>query len=89
MKNVATGRKNWLLAGSDKGGRGAATIYTLIESTKRCGANLCEYLRDVLTRLSAARQSEVPQLLPDDRPKASADKNGAILDALTYAPRSR
>ncbi|GIK51511.1 MAG: hypothetical protein BroJett014_04840 [Planctomycetota bacterium] len=39
LKNVVIGRRNWLFAGSDQGGKNAAVIYTLIESAKRCGAN--------------------------------------------------
>lgn len=89
LKNVVIGRKNWLFAGSDRGGRGAATIYTLIESAKRCEANPCEYLRDVLTRLPSCRLSELPQLLPDAWLQARADASGAIPSHLTYTPRSR
>jgi len=89
LKNVVIGRKNWLFAGSDKGGRGAATIYTLIESAKRCEVNPYEYLRDVLTRLPSTRHSEVPQLLPDSWLQAQVDETGAIPTRFTYAPRSR
>lgn len=89
LKNVVIGRKNWQFAGSDKGGRGAATIYTMIESAKRCGVNPYEYLRDVLTRLPATRHSEVPQLLPDTWLKAGADETGTVPASLTYASRSR
>jgi len=39
LKNVVIGRRNWLFAGSDQGGKNAAVIYRLIESAKRCGAN--------------------------------------------------
>lgn len=89
LKNVVIGRKNRLFAGSDKGGRSAATIYTLIESAKRCGVNPYEYLREVLKRLPATRHSEAPQLLPDAWLKAHADETGTIPASLTYAPRSR
>jgi transposase len=65
LKNVVIGRKNFLFCGSDRGGRSAAVIYTLIESAKRCGANPYEYLRDVLARLPQTRLSEIPQLLPE------------------------
>jgi hypothetical protein len=89
LKNVVIGRKNWLFAGSEKDGHGAATIHTLIESAKRCGVNPYEYLREVLTRLPATRHSEVPQLLPDVWLKAHADETGTAPASLTYAPRSR
>ena len=34
LRRVALGRKNWLFAGSDTGGRTAATLFTLIASTR-------------------------------------------------------
>lgn len=51
LRRVAIGRKNWLFAGSDEGGRRAAIVYSLIAS---CGALKIDpfaYLRDVLARL--------------------------------------
>jgi hypothetical protein len=36
---IAIGRKNYLFAGSDAGGRRAAAIYSLIESAKLNGLN--------------------------------------------------
>lgn len=89
LKNVVIGRKNYLFCGSDRGGRSAAVIYTLVESAKRCGANPFEYLRDVLACLPETRHSEVPRLLPDTWLKAHADESGAIPSNLTYAPPSR
>jgi hypothetical protein len=32
IRGIAVGRKNWIFAGSDSGGRRAAVIYTLIET---------------------------------------------------------
>jgi len=34
LRAVAVGRRNWTFAGSDEGGRRAATIYTLIATAK-------------------------------------------------------
>jgi hypothetical protein len=45
---LAIGRKNYLFAGSDAGGRRAAAIYSLIESAKLNGLNPQHYLADVL-----------------------------------------
>ncbi|MCC6573371.1 MAG: IS66 family transposase [Planctomycetes bacterium] len=70
LRNVVIGRKNWLFAGSDEGGKSAAVIYSLVESAKHCGCNPYEYLRDVLTRLPETRMSAVGELLPDARLKA-------------------
>ena len=49
------GRKNYLFAGSDAGGRRAAAIYSLIESAKLNGLNPQHYLTDVLARSPAHR----------------------------------
>lgn len=89
LKNVVIGRKNYLFCGSDRGGKSAAVIYTLIESAKRCGANPYDYLRDVLARLPQTRHSEIPGLLPDAWLKAHADETGTVPPRLTYAPPSR
>ena len=53
------------MAGSRRGGRWAAIAYTLIESAKRCGANVWEYMRDVLERIAETRLSLLEELLPD------------------------
>ncbi len=70
LRNVVLGRKNWLVAGSRRGGRWAAIAYTLIESAKRCGANVWEYMRDVLENFQSARPSEFHKWLPDQWLKA-------------------
>jgi hypothetical protein len=49
LRCVAIGRKNYLFAGSDAGGRRAAAIYSLIESAKLNGFNPQNYLADVPT----------------------------------------
>ena len=43
IRAIAIGRKNWLFAGSDDGGRTAATFYTLIETASRCLMQLYRY----------------------------------------------
>jgi transposase len=40
IPGLLTGRKNWLFAGNDDGGRHAATLYSLIESAKRATLEL-------------------------------------------------
>ena len=39
MRAIAIGRKNWLFAGSERGGRSAAIAYTLIETAKLNGVD--------------------------------------------------
>jgi transposase len=59
LRCVAIGRKNYLFAGLDAGGRRAAAIYSLIETAKLNGLNPQYYLADVLARIAdhPARQS--------------------------------
>ena len=65
LKLVAIGRKNWLFAGSERGGQTAAVLFTLISSAKRHDLNTWAYLRDVLWRLADLKPGELEELLPD------------------------
>jgi len=65
MKAIATGRKNWLFFGSERGGRAAAIIYSIIASARRHGLNVWQYLGDILRRLADLKPGELPSLLPD------------------------
>jgi len=65
LRHVVIGRKNWLFAGSERGGTWAAILYSMVESAKRCGTNPFFYLKDVFDRLSQARISQLPDFLPD------------------------
>jgi transposase len=60
----ATGRKNWLFAGSLRAGERAAAIMSLIRSAQLNGHDPLAYLKDVLTRLPTHRDSDIEQLLP-------------------------
>ena len=65
LRRVAVGRKNWLFAGSDNGGRTAATLFSLIATCERHQVEPMAYLRDVLTRIAAMPINELSGLLPD------------------------
>jgi len=64
LRGVAIGRKNWLFAGSDRGGARAAAIYSLIETAKLNGLDPQAYLRDVLARLPDHPAKRLAELLP-------------------------
>jgi transposase len=64
LRGVAVGRKNWLFAGSEDGGKRAATIYSLIGTCKLLGVEPFAYLRDVLERLPTHPASRVEELTP-------------------------
>ena len=49
---IAIGRKNYLFAGSDAGGRRAAAMYSLIECANLNELNPQRYLADVLARIA-------------------------------------
>jgi len=65
LRPVALGRKNWLFAGSDEGGRTGATLMSLVGSCKRHGLDPFASLRDLLTRLPATPISDLDPFLPD------------------------
>jgi hypothetical protein len=64
IRPSAVGKKNWLFFGHPEAGWRSAVIYSLIVSCRRRGIDPWEYLRDVLTRLPAMKQSEVPTIVP-------------------------
>ena len=64
LRGVAIGRKNYLFAGSDAGGRRAAAMYSLIESAKLNGINPQLYLADLLTRIADHPARQIADLLP-------------------------
>jgi len=65
LRRVAVGRKNWLFAGSDNGGRTAATLFSVIATCQRHQFEPMAYLRDVLTRIAAMPVSQLATLFPD------------------------
>jgi transposase len=64
LRAVAVGRRNYLFAGSDRGGERAATFYTLIGSAKLNGLDPEAYLRHVLTHIADQPISRIEELLP-------------------------
>ncbi len=65
LKPIAIGRKNWLFAGSDRGGQTAAVLMSLCTTCKAFGIDPQAYLRDVLDRISTHPASRLDELLPD------------------------
>src|SRR5690606_4979486 len=59
IRPVALGRKNWLFAGSQRAGRRAAAVMSLIQSAKMNGHDPYAYVKDVLTRLPTHPNSRI------------------------------
>lgn len=76
MKKIAIGRKNWLFFGSDRGGKTAAILLSLVSSGQRHGLDPFRYLEDVLYRLPGLPKDRLAELLPDrwQSPMLGADK---------------
>ena len=63
LRGIAVGRKNWLFAGSDRGGERAAAIYTLIATAKLNDIDPQAWLEDVLRRIADHPASRIHELL--------------------------
>lgn len=51
MRRIAIGRRNWLFAGASTGAPRLATAYTLVESCRRLGLPVADYLRHVMVKV--------------------------------------
>ena len=76
LRCVAIGRKNYLFAGSDAGGRRAA-MYSLIESAKLNSRNPQLYIADLLARIADHPARHIAQLLPWNWQLAGVDRTAA------------
>lgn len=66
LRTIAVGRKNWLFAGSDNGGKTAAVLFSLTSTCKRHHIDPFAYLRDIFARISAHPAHRLSELLPDE-----------------------
>jgi transposase len=64
LRAVALGRKNYLFAGSDRGGESAAVLYSLVGTAKLNGIDPEAYLRNVLSRIAEHPINRIDELLP-------------------------
>jgi transposase len=64
LRGIALGRKSWLFAGSDRGGKRAAVMLTLIHTAKLNDVDPQAWLADVLTRIADHKITELAALLP-------------------------
>jgi transposase len=64
LRGIALGRKSWLFCGSDRGGRRAAAMYSLIVTAKMNGVDAQAWLTDILARIAAHPAHRLDELLP-------------------------
>ena len=64
IRPIAVGKKNWLFAGSERAGKRAAAIQTLLGTAKLNGLDPAAWLRDTLEKLPTHPNSRIDELLP-------------------------
>ncbi|MDP1950081.1 MAG: transposase, partial [Nitrosomonas sp.] len=64
IRPSAIGKKNWLFTGSERAGKRAAAIQTLLGAAKLNGINPAQWLADTLEKLPAWPNSRIDELLP-------------------------
>ena len=64
IRPIAIGKKNWLFAGSERAGKRAASIQTLLGTAKLNGIEPLQWLKDTLEKLPTWPNSRIDELLP-------------------------
>nr|WP_276522769.1 transposase [Cupriavidus necator] len=64
IRPIALGRAGWMFAGSPRGARAAATMYSLLGTCRLNGIEPYGWLKETLERLPAYPISQVHELLP-------------------------
>ena len=64
IRPIAIGKKNWLYAGSERAGRRAAAIQSLLGTARLNGIEPLAWLKDTLEKLPTWPNSRIDELLP-------------------------
>lgn len=64
IRPVALGKKNWLFTGSERAGKRAAAIQSLLYTAKLNGLDPAAWLRETLEKLPTCPNSKIDSLLP-------------------------
>ena len=67
IRPIAVGKKNWLFAGSERAGKRAAAIQTLIGTARLNGLDPAAWLKDALEKLPTWPNNLIDELLPFKR----------------------
>jgi hypothetical protein len=74
IRPSALGKRNWMFIGHPEAGERSAVIYTLLGSCRRDGINPFDYLKDLFTRLPAAKITQITEFTPAAWAKAKMMK---------------
>jgi len=64
IRPIAIGKKNWLFVGSERAGKRAAAIQSLLATAKLNGLDPAAWLRETLEKLPTCLNSQLDSLLP-------------------------
>lgn len=64
IRPIAIGKKNWLFAGSERAGKRAAAIQSLLATAKANDIEPLAWLKDTLEKLPTCPNSRIDELLP-------------------------
>ena len=64
IRPITLGRRNWLFTGSERAGRRAAAIQSLLATAKLNGLEPYAWLKDALEKLPTWPYSRIDELLP-------------------------
>ena len=64
IRPLALGRKNWLHVGSETAGKKVAAILSIVETCRRLGVNVRDYLEDVLPKVGQWPINRIAELTP-------------------------
>ena len=67
IRPIAVGKKNWLFSGSERAGKRAAVIQSLLGTAKLNGLDPAAWLKDTLEKLPTWPNSRIDELLPLSR----------------------
>lgn len=74
VRPLVIGRKNWMFIGSEKNGKSAAIIFSLIQSCRALKVNPRSYLEDIMRRLMTHHSQKLVELLPHEWAKTQSSK---------------
>jgi transposase len=72
IRPLALGRKNWLHIGSEEAGPRVAAIASIVETCRRLGINVRDYLLDVLPKVPSWPAKRIAELTPQAWAAANA-----------------